>query len=347
MAQKQYLDYAGLQRLVENIDKKYAPIAALIFKGSVEDIAHLPAIADQKTGWMYDVKVGGITTNDFVEGAGHLLANGENVAAVEILLGTYTPVTPAASADPKALGLYEEDVVSFVDVTATLDPSTDDPQALGLYEEDPTAPGTYILTTDNTVVASKAYYERQATYKLSQDRAVVAGKDYFTADTVMKWDILGGLFDIYDRYLEFGTEFPVDPDDGRVFLYMGETTYEFNEVTPSGTENPSDKGWYEFNAVTPVGTEDPSTEGWYEIVDGKYVLSADTTVDAGKTYYEGGVTEDRTVDPLKTYYSLDVKYKEGVVYKYSDTEGDWVPKSGSAGDDMIPITNQEIDDLFI
>lgn len=346
MAQKQYLDYEGLQRLVENLNKKYAPISALVFKGTVDDIAHLPALADQKAGWMYDVKTGGITTADFVEGAGHLLANGENVAAVEVLLGTFTPITPAASADPKALGLYEEDVVSFVDVTATLDPSAD-PQALGLYVVDPSDPTAYILTTDTTVVSGTTYYERQATYKLSQDRAVVSGKAYFTADSVMKWDILGGLFDIYDRYLEFGKEFPVDPDDERTFLYMGDTTYEFNAVTPAGTENPNDKGWYEFNAVTPVGSEDPSAEGWYELVDGKFVLSEDTTVDAGKTYYEGGVTEDRTVDPNKTYYSYDVKYKQGVIYQYSDTEGDWVPKSGSAGDDMIPITNQEIDDLFI
>lgn len=347
MAQKQYLDYEGLQRLVENLKNKFAPISALEFKGTVDDIAHLPALTDQKAGWMYDVKVGGITTDDFVEGAGHLLANGENVAAVELLLGTFTPITPAATADPKALGLYEEDVVSFNDVTATLDPATDDPQALGLYEVDPSDPTAYIPTTDNTVVSGKAYYERVATYKLSQDRAVVSGKDYFTADTVMKWDILGGLFDIYDRYLEFGDEFPVDPDDGRTFLYMGETTYEFNAVTPAGGENPNDKGWYEFNAVTPAGSEDPSQEGWYEVVDGKFVLTEDTTVDSGKTYYEGGVTEDRTVDPAKTYYSYDVKYKQGVIYKYSDAEGDWEPKSGAAGDDMIPITAQEIDDLFI
>lgn len=347
MAQKQYLDYEGLQRLVENLNKKYAPISAIVFKGSVDDIAHLPALADQKAGYMYDVKTGGITTADFVEGAGHLLANGENVAAVEVLLGTFTPIVPAASADPKALGLYEEDVVSFVDVTSTLDPATSDPAALGLYEEDTSTPGEYILTADNTVVASKAYYERQATYKLSQDRAVVDGKAYFTADSVMKWDILGGLFDIYDRYLEFGEEFPVDPVDGRVFLYMGETTHEFNEVTPVGTENPSDKGWYEFEAVTPAGTENPSEEGWYEVVDGKFVLTEDTTVDGTKTYYSGAVSEDRTVDPTKTYYTYDVKYKEGVVYEYSDAEGDWAPKSASAGDDMIPITNQEIDDLFI
>lgn len=33
-------------------------------------------------------------------------------------------------------------------------------------------------------------------------------------------------------------------------------------------------------------TGDPQDQGWYEIVDNAYVLSGDTTVDAGKTYYE-------------------------------------------------------------
>ena len=37
--------------------------------------------------------------------------------------------------------------------------------------------------------------------------------------------------------------------------------------------------------VTPVGSENPSTEGWYELVNGKYVLSADTEVVSSKTYY--------------------------------------------------------------
>ena len=41
-----------------------------------------------------------------------------------------------------------------------------------------------------------------------------------------------------------------------------------------------------YDAVSPVGSENPSTEGWFELVAGRYVLSADTTVDAGKTYYE-------------------------------------------------------------
>ena len=41
-----------------------------------------------------------------------------------------------------------------------------------------------------------------------------------------------------------------------------------------------------YDAVTPVGNENPTTEGWYELVNGKYVLSEDTTVDNLKTYYE-------------------------------------------------------------
>ena len=296
MSQKHYLDYEGLQRLVQNINKKYAPIAAILYKGTVADIAHLPNLTDQKPGWMYNVTKGGITTNDFVEGAGHLLADGENVAMVEVLDGTYTAVSPVAGDDPKAKGWYEVD---------------------------------------------------GGTYKLSQDRAVVAGKTYYEADSTSKWDILGGLFDIQDRYLEFGQEFPNAPEDGRVFVYMGDTTHQFNEVTPTGTENPADKGWYEFTAATPVGTENPSEEGWYELADGKYVLSADTEVDNNKTYYVGAVSEDRTVDHLKTYYSYDVQYKQGVIYEFSETEDEWIAKSGSAGDEMIPITAQEIDNLFL
>lgn len=40
-----------------------------------------------------------------------------------------------------------------------------------------------------------------------------------------------------------------------------------------------------YTAVTPVGSENPVTEGWYEKSGNAYVLSADTTVDAQKTYY--------------------------------------------------------------
>ena len=43
-----------------------------------------------------------------------------------------------------------------------------------------------------------------------------------------------------------------------------------------------------YDQVTPIGSEDPSAEGWYEYDEGTqtYSASADTTVDASKTYYK-------------------------------------------------------------
>lgn len=307
-----YLDYAGLQRLVENIDKKYAPIAALLFKGSVEDIEHLPVLATQKAGWMYNVTTGGGTTSDFVEGAGHILGDGENVAVVELITG-YTAV-PSADVTPDK-----------------------DPKALGWYEEDSsTIPATYIP---------------------SEDRIADTSKTYYTADTVKKWDILGGVFDLEGRYLEFGKEFPVSPVDERVFLYMGEDTFTYDVVaSPEG--RPVDNDYYEavdvYNAVTPVGDEDPSAEGWYEsdgLIPPTYTLTADTSVQAGKTYYTKDVdyipSIDVAVDPSKTYYLKNAQYKTGVIYQYDATATEWVAKSGGASGDLIPITTKEIDDLFL
>ena len=42
-----------------------------------------------------------------------------------------------------------------------------------------------------------------------------------------------------------------------------------------------------YTAVTPQASDNPSEEGWYEYmyIDGKYVLTTDTTVVTGKTYY--------------------------------------------------------------
>ena len=355
MANK-YLDYTGLQRLVENIDKKYAPIAALLFKGSVDDIAHLPALNTQKVGWMYNVITGGGTTSDFVEGAGHILGDGENVAVVELITG-YTPV-PAGSVtvdkDPKALGWYESD--------GAMTP----------------------------------------TYTLSEDRIADPSKTYYTADTVKKWDILGGVFDLEGRYLEFGAEFPQGPAskmvDGRTFLYMGDNVKIYEAVaSPAG--RPSENGYFEgtFTAVadpsiyenlkqvplyvegtatyvevTPVA--DPQAEGLYEEDGtGNYVLTSDTTIDPagtskkyykqvmpfvrttdiepqlGVTYYTGvfAASIDTTVDPTKVYYTEDALYTTGVIYQYDATAAEWIAKSGSGTGDMVPITTAEVDELFI
>ena len=42
---------------------------------------------------------------------------------------------------------------------------------------------------------------------------------------------------------------------------------------------------YTYTAVTPEGTENPASEGWYVLDDGSYVLTEDTTIQAGTTYY--------------------------------------------------------------
>lgn len=257
MAIKKYLDYEGLQRVLENIDKKYAPIAALVFKGSVENIAHLPSLATQKSGYMYNIVTGGGTTSDFIEGAGHVVADGEEVAAVEVITG-YTAVSPVGTENPKDEGWYELVAAEYVPTT---------------------------------------------------DTEVASGKNYFEATKAMKWSLLGGIFNLEDRYLEFGKEMPSNPEQDRVFLYIGDTTYTYVEVTPEEGDNPSAKGWYEKN------------------INDEYVLTTDTSVASGKTYYQ--IDEEEFV--------------KGVIYVYDETEG-WVAQS--AGDTYVPITAAEVDDLF-
>ena len=392
---KQYLDYECLQRLVENINKKYAPISAIVFKNSVDDIAHLPAVATQKAGWMYNIKTGGLTTADFVEGAGHIVADGENIAAVELIVGSYTPVgTVAPDADPKALGWYEilADLFAPVTPAGDEDPSLEgwyeftvespvggeNPKTLGWYELDGL---NYVLSEDETVdplktyasgalsidtsVGAKTYYKEEITYQLSQDRLPVAGKAYFTADTVMKWDLMGGVFDLEDRYLEFGDEFPQGPAsrmiDGRTYLYMGETKKVYTKVnTPEG--RPASNGYFELDSATAivdtstiynpkeqvlyeeknVDPSDPSSAVYYE-------RSIDITYDNTKIYYDCAfvASEDTTVNPAKIYYTEADAYKKAVIYQYDATNKNWVAQSSGGSDDMVPITEQEIDELFI
>ena len=90
-----------------------------------------------------------------------------------------------------------------------------------------------------------------------------------------------------------------------------------------------------YSEVTPVGSEDPSSEGWYELVNGKYVLSADTEVDSEKTYYSAVVDVKFDVagsfEDLENVYSMiagtfstseaysagDVVIYDGGLYKFN------------------------------
>ena len=125
----------------------------------------------------------------------------------------------------------------------------------------------------------------------------------------MKWDLANGIINVDDR-LQFGTAMPqTDLVDGRTFLYLGEDTFEYNEVS-NPTGNPQEKGYYE------------------EVSAGVYELTTDTTVDDQKTYY--------TKDPVLV---------KGIIYKYNLTDTEWVAQNEAS--EMIPILNSEIDALFV
>lgn len=89
-----------------------------------------------------------------------------------------------------------------------------------------------------------------------------------------------------------------------------ETTADFIEGAgkkyPAGTNVVIvDASTVSYNEVTPVGTENPSEEGWYELVSDEYVLSADTEIDSGKTYYEKVTTASYKFDVLGNFIDVD------------------------------------------
>lgn len=79
------------------------------------------------------------------------------------------------------------------------------------------------------------------------------------------------------------TDFPIEAN------YDDAATYSIT-ITGSGALEKIAGPTVTYVPVTPVGTESPVNEGWYERsgVDPDYVytLSADTTVDSSKTYYQ-------------------------------------------------------------
>lgn len=129
-----------------------------------------------------------------------------------------------------------------------------------------------------------------------------------------------------------------------------------------------------YDAVTPAGSVIPTTEGWYELVNGRYVLSTDTTVDPLKTYYEynelykynvlgGNVMKEvnKVADMVcKTDFDADSAYaigdivkNERVLYKFKapHTAGDpWSLTEVDVIDviEELPqeLTTQQVNDLL-
>ena len=131
------------------------------------------------------------------------------------------------------------------------------------------------------------------------------------------------------------------------YVYNGDKTQRM-ALTPSGIEVQR----YTADTVTPTGTENPSEEGWYEYVNGKYVLSTDTEVESGKTYYKnagwrvlGQVTIDSNNNLIisNTTSSPDFGFQVGGnVYHFEDSVNKDKTESGS-NPQSITVTGNIID----
>ena len=310
MAQKTYLDYEGLQEVLRKINEKYAPISALVFKGTVADIAHLPALADQKSGYMYNVTTGGETTADFVEGAGHILRDGNNVAAVnvgtdedpefkwDILPGVFKIEDrlqfgfemPADPEDEQVFLFLGDTTYTYPAVSPAPTPD-DDPSTIGLFEKDDLL-DQYTASSDDHVVAGKTYYT------ISADSSVPPTSDP-AAEDYYELDNSGGV-DVYTK----STDTSIDPSKTYYLLIIAPTPV-------SRGDDPQALGYYVEDAGTP----------------GTYVATTDT-------YIKPGVT----------YHTKEEQYLEGVIYQYDEATSVWNPKT--AGDTFVRITEAQIDAMF-
>ena len=229
----------------------------------------------------------------------------------------------------------------------------------------------YTVTTGGTTTAD---FVEGAGKTLQDGENVVAVNLGTDAVPDMKWDILGGVFEINDR-LQFGSTMPADPEDGQTFLYMGDTTYTYSAVTGlTGNENPHDLGYYEEDGSSYVLTSDTEPIQVYkafkdasdtyfvksatpQIGDTVYTISGGTVTDSGYTVdavngdiitvngsdYTRSAVDDEYIDE-KTYYTQEEQYVTGVIYVYNDSTSSW--DAQGSGDTMIPISNGEIDALF-
>lgn len=119
----------------------------------------------------------------------------------------------------------------------------------------------------------------------------------------------------------------VIPKDGEVTCYWAyvsgdgtaqkqaqifEVFPEYEVVVPLESDNPYTKGYYEASPTdkytevdNPASDANPVENGWYEYIEGVYVLSEDTVVISGKTYY---------IRELRYYRSLDTSVVSGKTY---------------------------------
>lgn len=175
MATNQYLDKAGLKKVLTKLKEKFASIDAIVFKDAVANIAALPALGDAKAGWMYTITGEDTTTADFVEGAGKVIDTFAEVVCVnkgtesvpelkwfvmgnvfslkdKVSFGEELPVAPF---DKQAFCYTGENTYKY---TAATPVGSESPAAYSWYEK---VGESYTPSTDVSVDPGKTYYERE------------------------------------------------------------------------------------------------------------------------------------------------------------------------------------------
>ena len=138
------------------------------------------------------------------------------------------------------------------------------------------------LTTDLANEVLRATAAESALHDYVDEKASMtykpSGSIYFADLPALTESRVGNVYDIKD---DFTTTSDFMEGAGKSYKAGTNVAIEWGEETIVTVT---------YDEVTPVGTEDPSDEGWYELqtvgTSEEYVLTEDTTVDSGKTYYE-------------------------------------------------------------
>jgi HK97 family phage prohead protease len=135
------------------------------------------------------------------------------------------------------------------------------------------------LYKDATELAKKLRVNRIVTVPFIEDMTGLIGiavdlKDYATGTNRR-------------GQVEFFDDFDIDFNQ---YKYLIETRLSGMLRKPYSAMILSTSGAPTYTEAEPVGTENPKNEGWYELEGTVYRKSADTTVIAGKTYYERTVS---------------------------------------------------------
>lgn len=331
MAEKKFLDYDGLQELVLKIKEYVGDAGHIEFKGAVSDVAHLPALNTQKVGWMWTVTAKGKTTADFTDGADKTIAANSEVAAVKVS-GTSTKSIYSVNDGTT----YVDSDLSAYTPTGTVGAGT---KVCDVYiatdADTDLEDGHWYVTEDGSsfydaTVLANTFADITKTAVSNEDAIAALGTKYTGSAFVdlntyeetitgesMKWCLLGPVFDVADKLSFTLDSMPANPQNNDVVMYLGETTYkdEYNELTLEDGADIEGLGYYH----RATGTTDPWT------------LASETTADTSTYDYAEKVQVEDLV--------------QGVVYKYDETEDKWVGLN--SGDTFTPITNEEIDNLFI